>query len=193
MPLRRPRSRTRARLWLLPLLMLLTFTSPAAAESTVDVMARAMARMMEAMGLFDEGGSMGPMSFGTGVAPGIGQVPWQYSPWSSNFTDPFRAFGMQQMMPQMQGMPGFSATTLDGIWEGRDGGLLIIRGQRFRLQSARGGHLDGLIQQRGDRVALYEPSSDTVRPYEFVEQQGRLILRDPAGKLYLYRRLWLDE
>jgi hypothetical protein len=93
----------------------------------------------------------------------------------------------------MPGMRGFSPTTLDGVWEGRDGGLLVIQGHRFRLQSARGGHVEGLIQQRGNRLALYEPASEVARPYEFIEEQGRLILRDAEGQIYLYRRLWLEE
>jgi hypothetical protein len=82
---------------------------------------------------------------------------------------------------------------LEGVWEGREGGLLIVQGHRFRLYSPHGGFVDGLIQQRDDRIALYDQGSETARPYEFAEQQGRLVLRDADGRVYLYRRLWLDE
>jgi len=178
----------------------------AAGSDAADVMAKAMARMMEAMGLFD-GDSGLPAPTMPSMMPGMGdfgygQMPWGQMPWSqapgfSAFTDPITAFGMQGMGDQMaagMGWPwGSGGSGIDGIWEGRDGGLMIIRGQRFRLQAAQGGHIEGLFQRRGDRIALYEPNSDSVRAYEVAEQRGRLVLRDAAGNTYLYRRLWLDE
>lgn len=183
-----------------PTLLMIALLVPAAppsvaADGTAEMMAKAMAKMMDAMGLFDDGGSAGSMQFGTSPygMPGMEQMPWMQQPWGSNFGDPSQAFGMGRWMPQMPGMQGLSATSLDGVWEGRDGGLLIVQRHRFRLQSAHGGHVEGLIQQRGNRLAFYEPTTEMVRPYEFVEEQGRLILRDPEGQVYLYRRLWLDD
>lgn len=173
----------------------------ASASDAADLMAKAMARMMEAMGLFDEDSgpaapAMPSMMPGMGSF-GYGQMPWVQIPGYNAFTDPIKAFGMQGMADQMAGSRGWpwgtGASGLDGIWEGRDGGLMIIRGHRFRLQAAQGGHLEGLFQRRGDRIALYEPQSETVRAYELAEQRGRLVLRDAAGSIYLYRRLWLDE
>ena len=60
-------------------------------------------------------------------------------------------------------MPGWQRTTLDGIWEGRGGALLIVQSHRFRLYSSQGGYIDGLIQQRGDRLALSTTRSTTGR------------------------------
>jgi len=189
--------------------------------SSRAAMADAMARMMEAMGFLDEGGrdksgsmpfELGGMSM-PGMMPGMGQFgqsPFGFNPWMSGFTNPAQGFDMERMWqqmpgassmpesmsrfaPQLPGMPGWQGTMLEGIWEGRDGGLLIVQGYRFRLYSPHGGYVDGLIQQRGDRIALYDPSSDTARPYEFAEQQGRLVLRDANGQVYLYRRLWMDD
>jgi hypothetical protein len=183
-----------------PILLMIALLAAAAppsraADGTAEMMARAMAKMMEAMGLFGDGAGSGSMQFGPSpyAMPGMEQMPWMQQPWASHLGDPSQAFGMGQWMPQMPGMQGLSATGLDGVWEGRDGGLLIVQGHRFRLQSAHGGHVEGLIQRRGNRLAFYEPSTETVRPYEFVEEQGRLILRDPEGQVYLYRRLWLDD
>jgi hypothetical protein len=185
-----------ARLFLiLPLVIILAGPSPSSAEGTADKMARAMARMMEAMGLFGDESVGGSLSFGSSPyqMPGMSQMPWTQNPWSSPFTDPSRAFGMDQWMQQIPGLRGLTGTSLDGVWEGRDGGLLIIQRHRFRIQSARGGHVEGLIQQRGNRLAFYEPESEATRPYEFIEEQGRLILRDPEGQIFLYRRLWLED
>lgn len=144
-----------------------------AAEAAADAMARAMARMMEAMGLFgDGGGNLAPALPADGSAGALGRMMGD------------APAALRQMLPG-------GATALEGIWEGRDGGLLIVQGHRFRVQSAQGGYVEGLFQQRGDRIAMYDPGSDSVRPYEFAEQDGRLVLRDPAGSVYLYRRLWL--
>lgn len=178
-----------------------------------DAMANAMAKMMEAMGFLDsnkgspipESMPFNPGGFGMpGMTPGFGMgaMPWSTPAWSN----PAQVFGMDQMMQQMPGamqqmpgagivpdMPGWNATTVDGIWEGRDGGLLIVRGPRFRLYSPNSRHVDGLIQQRGDRIALYNPEDQVARPYEYAELQGRLILRDADGQVFLYRRLWLDD
>lgn len=182
---------------------------PASAGGTdaAEAMAAAMARMMEAMGMLDAGDrprmpSMPYMMPGLGDF-GYGQMPWAQMPWSQipgygAFGDPIKAFGMPGFAEQMgSGMAwpwvGAAADTLDGVWEGRDGGLLIVRGQRFRLQAAQGGHIEGLIQRRGDRLALYEPTSEATKTYEMAMQRGRMVLRDDAGYTYLYRRLWLDE
>jgi hypothetical protein len=147
------------------------------------------------------------------LMPGMGQFgqnPFGFNPWMSGFANPAQGFDMERMWqqmpgvssmpesmsrfaPQVPGMPGWQGTTLEGIWEGRDGGLLIVQAYRFRLYSPHGGYVDGLIQQRGERIALYDPSSDTARPYEYAEHQGRLVLRDAEGQVYLYRRLWLDD
>jgi hypothetical protein len=122
----------------------------------------------------------------------MGQMPWSgMSPEQM----PDMGAWMRQL-PGMAGlpeMPGWQRTTLDGIWEGREGGLLIVQAHRFRLYSPHGDYIDGLIQQRGDRIALFDPERDIARPYEFAQHQGRLVLRDAAGQVYLYRRLWLDE
>ncbi|KAA6183581.1 hypothetical protein F2Q65_15430 [Thiohalocapsa marina] len=100
---------------------------------------------------------------------------------------------MSQMMPQLPQGAGWQHTTLDGLWEGRLGGLLIVQAHRFRLYAPHGGFVDGLIQQRGERVVLYDPSTDIARPYDMAQHQGRLVLRDPQGQVFLYRRLWLEE
>lgn len=182
-PLRRP---------LLPILLLVApllglgaSPLPAAdASAGVRMFAEAMARMMEAMGMLGDGAPVpapapGAMPFGMGQMP-YGGVP-DMGAWMS-----------QMPGVQLPSMPGWQRTGLDGIWEGRNGGLLIVQAHRFRLYSGHGDYVEGLIQQRGDRVALYDPEHDIARPYEFAQHQGRLVLRDAAGQVYLYRRLWLD-
>ena len=204
------------RRFLFALAAMLPLAAPAGAladSAGRNVMAEAMARMMEAMGLFDDGdAAFNPMPY---MVPGMGsvgggQMPWAQMPWTpllwnqmpgyGAFADRAGRFGLDGFGAQMPGagsmpgwFPGGGATGLDGVWEGRDGGLLIVGGRRFRLQAARGGHLEGLIRRERDRLALYEPETDTVRAYEMAEQNGRLVLRDDAGNTFLYRRLWLHD
>ncbi|MGB5834306.1 MAG: hypothetical protein WBG92_20300 [Thiohalocapsa sp.] len=195
--------------------LVLTSALLQADDRTRDSMADAMARMMEAMGFLgdDKPGGDLPRSPGSlafpEMVPGMSQFglnqfglnPFLPQPWSSSFADPAQNFGLDQMfrqipgmqqMPEVPGMPGWQRTALEGIWEGREGGLLIVQSPRFRLYSPHGGFIDGLIQQRGDRVAMYDPKNDRARPYEFAEHQGRLVLRDAEGQVYMYRRLWLE-
>jgi len=181
---------------------LMAFSSmPQADDTARNAMADAMARMMEAMGLLggDKSGGMMPMDPDHLTMPGMMRDltpfdPGQFEPlpWSSAMGNPAQALGMDRMMEQMPQLSGWHPTGLDGIWEGRGGGLLIVQAHRFRLYSPRG-YVDGLIQQRGDRIALYDPRLGTARPYEFAEHRGRLVLRDAEGQVYLYRRLWFEE
>ncbi len=159
------------------------------ASDGVRVFAEAMARMMEAMGMFGDGASA-PMPAPGAMPFGMGQMP----PGGMPSGMPDMGAWMQQLPgAQLPTLPGWQRTSLEGIWEGPNGGLLIVQAHRFRLYSGRGDYIEGLIQQRGDRVALYDPEHDIARPYEFAQHQGRLVLRDPAGQVYLYRRLWLDD
>ncbi|TVQ93522.1 MAG: hypothetical protein EA400_02380 [Chromatiaceae bacterium] len=164
------------------------------AAGTRDAIANMMARMMEAMGLFTDEGmaaeALAPFYPNPYAMPGMSQFAPGAWPWNPSAGAAGEGFPNIPGWPRSPAVPG--ATGLDGVWEGRDQGLLIIQGARFRLQAAQGGHVEGYIQRRGERLAMYEPTSDSVRGYEVAEHQGRLVLRDSDGRVYLYRRLWLD-
>lgn len=176
-----PRSSLAALPLCLLCLLLLTGRCLAQTDGARETMAAAMARMMEAMGFL--GGDDSP-------AAGAWSAPMQAADEARSMMEQMPGGDTLQSLP---GMDGWRATSLDGVWEGRDGGLLIVEGPRFRLYAPSHAFVDGLIQQRGDRIAMYTPRDEVARPYQFVEQQGRLVLRDPAGQLFLYRRLWLDQ
>ncbi len=195
---------------LLAVLALLGGTVPATAEDVSAApraaMAEAMAKMMEAMGF------LGPALPGSlpspvpGVMPGMMPSPLTGMPGA---TDPKTLMdqgmekggaALQQMtegmkMPDTPAsfMPWGTPSRLDGVWEGRNGELLIVQGNRFRIYPGASHYVDGYIQLQGDRLALYNPGNEHIRPFEFAESEGRLALRDPAGTLFLYRRLWLEQ
>jgi hypothetical protein len=149
-----------------------------ARAETREAMADAMVRMMEAMGMFNPSGSSMPMGTPFG-APGF-RMPGG-SPW-----------GMPGGMPGGT-FPWAPGSGLEGVWEGRNGELLIVQGDRFRIYPGSAGYLEGQLKLSGDRLAMYSPQDDEVRPFEYAEKEGRLVLRDDAGSLYLYRRLRLGE
>ncbi len=195
---------------LLAVLALLAGTVAAAAEDVSAApraaMAEAMAKMMEAMGF------LGPALPGSmpspipGVMPGMMPSPLTGMPGA---TDPKTLMdqgmekggaALQQMTEGMKMpdtptsfMPWGTPSRLDGVWEGRNGELLIVQGNRFRIYPGASHYVDGYIQLQGDRLALYNPGNEHIRPFEFAESEGRLALRDPAGTLFLYRRLWLEQ
>ena len=174
----------------------LLLAQPAIADDGLsgERMANAMARMMEAFGFGASGDSS---SANPGQAmPGMmnPQTNGWSSAWTGGFGDPVREFGLPQPLQALGSKLGaWQPTALDGVWEGRGGGLLIVRNYRFRLYQPNAGYIDGLIQARGQRIALYNPATKSARPYEFALQGGRLALRDAEGRLILYRRLWLEK
>lgn len=182
-----------------------------AQQGTREVMADAMARMMEAMGLFDSA----PVQPGVRGVPTnplsrmgpLGSSPWGSAlgtPWVGPTGDGSRAGAMRELMRHFTGQMArlgesgsdwpvaWEPSRLEGVWEGRDGELLIVQGSKFRIYSPAIQRVDGWMQIRGDRLALYNPFDRHAQPFEFAESQGRLILRDLNGELYLYRRLRLD-
>lgn len=78
---------------------------------------------------------------------------------------------------------------LQGDWSGESGERLQIRGAHFRLRAGASREVDGTLSLRGHLLALYSPRYDQTWIYEYAEHEGRLVLRDTQGRLYLYRRV----
>ena len=185
--------------------------APPLAADTRSAMADAMVRMMEAMGLFGAAG--GAMS---GGSPGVPN-PMGMSGWPSGFgampgvpgagtlpflggsqMDPTSQVGqMSQMMERfnpgsaMSGAMPWAAGPLEGIWEGSDDGLLIVQGGRYRIYAPFSGYIDGDIRITAERVELSNRREGFTQQFEYALDQGRLVLRDRQGQIYLYRRLVL--
>lgn len=181
-------------------LVSLTFTLPIVyadgQQGTRETMADAMSKMMEAMGMFNPSPGSSLPSDPMSMAKPFGGPAWMPGgggfgmPWGSPFQDPSRAMGMGEEM-----MKRFSpdASPLEGIWEGRNGELVVVQGKRFRIYSGAAGYVDGYVHVQGDRMAMYTTGERQARPFEYAESNGRLVLRDAGGQTYLYRRLRLDN
>lgn len=187
--------------------LLLALTCPLSAAIRAEetgaapraAMADAMSRMMEAMGLFNP---PAPPGMPSGTPPmGMPAPP----SWPPSATDPggLMAKGSEMMKDWSAGMskpadmaamvPWSKDSRLDGVWEGRNGELLIVQGNRFRIYPGTSNYVDGFIHLDGERLALYHSENAHISPFEFAESEGRLALRDRSGNLYLYRRLWWEQ
>lgn len=184
----------------------------AEASASRQAMAEAMSRMMEAMGFLGSGSSTSnPMSglgmpspFGMpGLGLGMGSMPGmpfgggqmdQYGQMGKDWMDRFSQGlppGLPQGLPGMAQMP-WSGSSLEGVWEGASGGLLIVQGAFYRLYAPGGGYVDGRIEISGQQLRMWSPEAGFDLGFEYAQDQGRMALRDQGGQLYLYRRLVLD-
>jgi hypothetical protein len=159
------------------LLLAWTFGHPqgfAVADGGGDrtAMADAMSRMMEAMGFMGPGAQSGARPFGGGL-------------------DQAQRWGQAMMDGMGKGMPSGVAGTLEGLWEAAGGGLLIVQGSAYRLYAPNGAYVDGSLALGGDRLRLWNRTAGFAAELEYALDQGRLVLRDQSGQIYLYRRLEL--
>ena len=177
----------------------LPLQSAIAQQTAAEAMAHAIARMMESMGFtanVDQGRVPPAASAGMPSWPSTqGPMPQSFS------TTPDRAAQQAGSMADsawraMQGASGgampWTGTSLEGLWEDNQGGLLIVQGGFYRLYSACRGYIEGEIRVQTDRVELSNRTENLTQTFEFALDQGRLALRDQNGQLYLYRQLVLN-
>lgn len=155
--------------------------------------------MMDSMGL-SRGGSAGPFDspwsqFGqmSGANPmsawgsGGSQMQQMMGKWPQmGGSDPFSQFGGQWMQAP-QNMP-FMGSQLDGLWRGRSGDALLIKGNQYRIQAGKNRSVQGRLLVKGNQLWLQNAQTKSVKQYEFANDSGRLVLRDEYGQLLLYRR-----
>lgn len=108
--------------------------------------------------------------------------------WPSAFPN------LNQMMPGGNGSSLWElgggntpAATLQGYWLGANGERLGFWQQFYLLQAAQGQTQGGRFGVRNERLLIFETGA-TVQPYEYAQQGDRLVLRDPYGRMFLYRR-----
>lgn len=106
-------------------------------------------------------------------------IPPGYAPYPGT---PYPPYGGPAHVP--------SGFVLNGSWQGENGEILVIRNHLFRIFLDRDNFRDGrLAQPQSQLILLQDLGSGQVRPYEFAESEGRLLLLDPAGNLLRYIRI----
>ena len=108
-------------------------------------------------------------------------------------------------MPGMSGFPGpgmhwgghgyepWSAlptdNRLDGIWQGLNGEIVTIRGNRFRIRDPSGQTVQGAFMIYGNRMIAYCAQTDYTCQFNFEMRGDLLALQNEAGDILLFRRL----
>ena len=176
------------------------------AESMIDMM-NAFSSAYQKRGQGESASPRSPWpSSGGSWLPNSGTLsPWGMSPWSMG-AGPWSQAG--NMMPWSQwSPPGFSGgpqdpgawtgrgmsappgTNLNGDWHGPSGEVLMVRNDRFRIYLSqdhyREGHLRIIDSQR---LSMQDPSTGHEREYEYARHQEKLVLRDAAGNLLLFKK-----
>jgi len=170
-----------------------------------QAMAYAIARMMEAMGFPNTVVNtpalpINPMTM-TGLPSAFGTLPNMTNPVAPAMTvsgnTPLNQ--ILQHFNQSWSNNGRSNTAtettqlLEGIWEDNQGGLLIVQRNHYRIYSNCNGFIDGDILVNADHVALTNRRENFTQTFEFALDQGRLVLRNQNGDVFLYRLLILDQ
>jgi hypothetical protein len=105
----------------------------------------------------------------------------QTSGQSGGSTNAITAPGQQTYVP--------GQSSLDGIWQGRGGEIVLVMYGHFRIYADAENYRDGLYQIRDSRLILYDPQTGSQRSYEFALDEGRMVLRGDDDQLLLYRQL----
>jgi hypothetical protein len=173
-------------------------------ENMAQAMAYAIARMMEAMGFPNSTVNASPLPVNpmtmTGLPSAFGALP--------NMTNPVApAMAISGNTPLNQILQHFNQSwsnngrsstatemsLLEGIWEDNQGGLLIVQRSHYRIYSSCNGFIDGDILVNANHVALTNRRENFTQTCEFALDQGRLVLRNHNGDVFLYRLLILDQ
>ena len=78
---------------------------------------------------------------------------------------------------------------LQGIWQGRNGEIVTIQGNRLRIRSPSGQELDGAFMTYGNRLIAFCAQTNYMCRFNFEVRGELLALQNEAGDILLYRRL----
>ena len=212
-------SKTCRRLCLFLALLTTPLTLCASGSAASALMSQAMLSMMDAMGTLAQqynrnrdwtyGGYNQPFSSwqGMNTAPWSmyalpGGIPGQQQIQGLMNQAPAAASsaqqtiqGLAQQIPdlgaaqQTLSQSGAAQTTLDGIWQGRDGEIVLVMYGHFRIYADAENYRDGMYQINQELLTLYDPQTGTRKSFEYALSEGRMVLRDENGQLLLYRQL----
>ena len=153
-----------------------------------------MARMWNAFNQLSNQDTYGYMSgFGFPYDQWPGFSPWR-SPWPSmlgrprmsGFPGPGASWGERSYDP-WNVLP--SANRLDGIWQGLNGEIVTIRGNRIWIQNPSGQTINGAFMTYGNRMIAYCAQTDYTCSCTFERRGDMLALQNEAGDILLFRRL----
>ncbi len=175
------------------------------ADSPSSIMSRAMIAMMDTMGdLAQEYKGRGNWSFGKRYSPynnwtGIGGYPrYGYSspdyynpaaPYAPPLQSPAPGSGpISPLMPPLEGYNPYQSP-VDGIWIGQSGEIVLVMYGHFRIYASAETYRDGRFEIDADRLAMFDPETGYVMEFDYLLDDGRMILRNDSGGIMLFKQL----
>ena len=176
------------------------------AASPANIMSQAMLSMMDAMGdLAHRYKGSGNWSLGSGLSPysslsGFSGYPLNLysmpgSPLSGGMPmqSPIPGTGYPAMpgLPQTGSLPQLTPplSPVDGIWLGRGGEIVLVMYGHFRIYASAEVYQDGRFEIHGNRLIMQDLQSDRRMIFQYYLEDGRMILRNAAGDLLLFKQL----
>jgi hypothetical protein len=164
-----------------------------------------MIAMMDTMGdLAQEYKGRGNWSFGNRYSPynrwsGIGGYPTygystpDYFGPGSLYAPPLQspAPGAGALAPSMSPLDGYGPyqSLVDGIWVGQSGEIVLVMYGHFRIYASTETYRDGRFEISGNRLAMLDPETGYVLEFDYLLDDGRMILRNDFGGLMLFKQL----
>jgi hypothetical protein len=167
-------------IWLLVLLLAVANTQAASTPS--QIMSSAMLAMMNSMGDLAQ-----RYKRGHGWNPGnYWRSPDYYSPWSTGGYLPGQPPPPYGAAPYLNNYP---RSEVDGIWIGRSGEIVLVMYGYFRIYADAETYRDGEFRIDGDWLLMHDPVSGVTKPYQYVLDNGRMIMRDRQGTVLMFKQL----
>ena len=163
-----------------------------------------MIAMMDTMGdLAHEFKGKSNWSFGNSYSPYSGWSGLGGSPWSTYGTPGYRPGWpggppLQSPLPGMGGVPPLMSplsdpararSPVDGIWLGQSGEIVLVMYGHFRIYASAEIYRDGRFEIDGDRLAMYDPESGYIMEFDYLLNDGRMIMRSETGAIMLFKQL----
>jgi len=81
-------------------------------------------------------------------------------------------------------------STLEGMWQGSNGEMIAIKENRFLYSDKGTQKFSGYLSIGRDRFQATIPSSKTVASYEYWLKENKLTVRDEAGRVLYFQRVY---
>ncbi len=183
----------------------------AASSAASSLMSQAMLSMMDAMGNLAQDYNRNKSWSSGGYPPFNSWQGMNYAPWGMSAMPGAGMPGQQQIQGVITQAPAIllsgqqaaqgmltspmqqtlapPQSSMDGIWQGPGGEIVLVMYGHFRIYANADNYRDGRYAVRDNWLVMYDPETGTEKAFEYALSEGRLVLRGEEGHLLLFRQL----
>lgn len=96
---------------------------------------------------------------------------------------------LQDLLQQPTYWRNSDPSPLNGIWQGQQGEIVLVMYGHFRVYASPDVYRDGDYEIRDGYIIMRDPKTGMQKPYEYVLDKGRMVMRDSDGDLLLFRQM----